>query len=1176
MLITLASGLIPIIIFAVLAQFCGTRFHREMNGTLARLNTEEWVRTEKVLRTMAEDSIRERTAHAVLQIDMHLKAHPQLTLKDLEKKEEFRQMATQPVGRTGNLYLVETETGVIRFHKDRSIENKDLRTLAGEFPLAWSILKPFGKDLPLGGYYDRAGPGGEMAQKYLCSIPLDRRTADGTALSVVASAYVNEFIHPIETVRDIQEDTESALRITINGLLRSFMTMAMVIMAIGVLIALVIARWSGLYFSRTIVALRTATEEVNQGNFAVKVESSVSGEVGDLVRNFNTMVTTLASTTVSKELLEESEYRFRTLAETTSSGILIFRDLLLVYANPAAQRITGISSTTMASLKFWEIAYPDYQQALRDAWNQQLSGGPTPHEGMEIRLLDGEEGEKWAEASVGAMVLDGISAGIITISDVTERKQARSRLSESEERYRVAIENSGDAVAILQGDLHVYVNRRYLEIYGYEGYEEIIGKPSSMVISSQDRDRVGTLNRQRQNGEAAPSRYAFKGLRKDGELIDIEASAVGITYGGLPASLAYLRDITERTRAEEALLTERRKFELLIERAPFGMVIAGKDGRFQYVNPRFTQLFGYSLVDIPDSSAWAQNAFPDDGYRKKAAGLWMKVIESGEMPPETLSVTCRDGSVKMINFQTLELETGDVFTTCEDMTEVVHAHIALREKEEEYRNIIETSLVGIYVIQDGVFKFVNHKFSEMHNVAWEEVVDKADPFYKVHPEDREIVSSQLQKRLTGEMESAEYEFRIVLDGGEMKTLKVLGAVSTYKGRPAIVGTALDISKEKILERQLRESQRLETVGRLAGGIAHDFNNVLNIILGNAQLAKGHIPAEHKVAHYCSSIENAVFRAADFVKQLLAFSRQQLLELKVVDLNETLARFTGMVGRVIGENIDMRVITGPSLPSVKVDVGQIDQILLNLVINARDSMAEGGEIVIETGSRTLNSDYCRFHPESRPGEYVVLSITDTGTGMDQETLGRIFEPFFTKKGVGTGLGLSVVYGIVKQHNGFINVYSEPGKGTTFKIYLPSATEGVRQEEPLSRAVGKGGGETVLVVEDEDPLRNIAAEVLESLGYRVITAANGEEAIDIFRERHGQIDLALIDVVMPRIGGRETYEAMKKIKPALRALFMTGYSLNGIHTNFILEQGIDAIQKPYSFEELADKIREILDR
>ena len=295
-----------------------------------------------------------------------------------------------------------------------------------------------------------------------------QETADGTALSVVASAYVNEFIHPIEAVRDIQEDAEHALRITIKSLLGSFMAMGMVIMALGVLFTLVVARWSGAYFSRAIVALGTATKEVNQGNFAVKVESSVSGEVGDLVRNFNAMAATLASTTVSKERLEESEYKFRTLAETTSSGILIFRDLLLVYANPAAQRITGLSSTTIGSLRFWEIAHSDYQQTLKDAWSEQSSGAPARHGSTEIRLADGEGGEKWAEASIGAMVLDGISSGIITISDVTERKQARSRLSESEERYRVAIENSGDAVAIIQGDLHVYVNRKYLELYGYD------------------------------------------------------------------------------------------------------------------------------------------------------------------------------------------------------------------------------------------------------------------------------------------------------------------------------------------------------------------------------------------------------------------------------------------------------------------------------------------------------------------------------------------------------------------------------------------------------------------------------------------------------------------------------------------------------------------------------------
>jgi two-component system cell cycle sensor histidine kinase/response regulator CckA len=274
---------------------------------------------------------------------------------------------------------------------------------------------------------------------------------------------------------------------------------------------------------------------------------------------------------------------------------------------------------------------------------------------------------------------------------------------------------------------------------------------------------------------------------------------------------------------------------------------------------------------------------------------------------------------------------------------------------------------------------------------------------------------------------------------------------------------------------------------------------------------------------------------------------------------------------------MKIVCGKTLSTVKVDIAQMHQVLLNLVVNARDSMPDGGDLTIETYSMRLDRHYCRLNADARPGSYAVLSVSDTGTGMDQETKKKIFEPFFTTKevGQGTGLGLSVVYGIVKQHGGFVNVYSEPGKGTVFRIYIPLAN-GPAETKAVSQGLLPKGNEIILIAEDEPALRDIASEVLQTLGYRTLVASNGEEAIQIFKKQSQEIDLVLLDVVMPKQGGREAYEEMRKIKPSVRSVFMTGYSLGGIHTNFILEQGIDAIQKPYSSEVLGKKIREVLDR
>ncbi len=370
---------------------------------------------------------------------------------------------------------------------------------------------------------------------------------------------------------------------------------------------------------------------------------------------------------------------------------------------------------------------------------------------------------------------------------------------------------------------------------------------------------------------------------------------------------------------------------------------------------------------------------------------------------------------------------------------------------------------------------------------------------------------------------------------------------------------------------------METLGRLAGGIAHDFNNILNIILGGAQLIKMKASFDEKINGYLTSIEKAVFRASDFVKQLLAFSRRQILNFEVISLNDIVADFTKMINRIIGENIEMKIIPAADMPKIKVDIAQVNQILLNLVVNARDAMARGGTLTISTSSEIVDKEFCFSHVGAKPGRYAALAISDTGEGIDPETAKKIFEPFFTTKrtGEGTGLGLSVVYGIVKQHGGFITVESKIGEGTKFKVYFAAVDGKKRKEAPRIEPV-LGGTERILIVEDDATLREISSEMLSMLGYSVILASDGEEAIHIFREQMSAIDLVIIDVVMPRLSGKETYAVIKDLKPSIQALFITGYQIDEAHTGFIIEKGLDAVQKPFSIETLGRKVREALNK
>lgn len=387
----------------------------------------------------------------------------------------------------------------------------------------------------------------------------------------------------------------------------------------------------------------------------------------------------------------------------------------------------------------------------------------------------------------------------------------------------------------------------------------------------------------------------------------------------------------------------------------------------------------------------------------------------------------------------------------------------------------------------------------------------------------------------------------------------------------------DVTEMKQMEGQLRQAQKMEAVGQLAGGVAHDFNNLLQAILGYAELMAGQMSPQDELMSEVEEIKRAAERAAGLTRQLLAFSRRQLMNPQPLDLNEVVSNLLRMIGRVIGEHIQLDFLPGFALSKVHADCGQVEQVVMNLCLNARDAMSNGGRLLLETENVLINEAYVATHEWARPGRYVLFSVTDTGCGMAQDTLSHVFEPFFTTKevGQGTGLGLATVYGIVKQHNGLIHVYSEVNKGTTFKIYLPAVERpalatGTKLLEPVT-----GGNELILLAEDEDQVRLLAKRFLERAGYTVLTAADGQEALDVCREYLPRLDLLVLDVVMPRLGGRDVYDTVSKERPDIPCLFCSGYSENAVHTNFVLEAGLTLVQKPYRRDDLLRSVRQVLD-
>jgi PAS domain S-box-containing protein len=473
----------------------------------------------------------------------------------------------------------------------------------------------------------------------------------------------------------------------------------------------------------------------------------------------------------------------------------------------------------------------------------------------------------------------------------------------------------------------------------------------------------------------------------------------------------------------------------------------------------------------------------------------------------------------------------------------------------------------------------DHQMLEMYGLTPQENLGYERWQSFVHPDDREMAVAAVSAAMASEREF-ELEHRIVRPDGNVRHVKGNGLViRDSEGRATrMIGISQDVSAQKLLEEQLRQAQKMEAIGQFAGGIAHDFNNILTAIVGFASMTQLKMREDDPLRANVEQVLAAADRAAGLTQSLLTFSRKQVLNLHPVSLNDVIKKVEKFLGRIIGEDIKLQMVFKQEEIVVYADSGQVEQVLLNLATNVRDAMPQGGVFTIVTEKVEIDQEYIDFYGNGTPGSYARMAVSDNGVGMDAETRKRIFEPFFTTKevGKGTGLGLSIVYGIVQQHAGFINVYSEPGRGTTFSIYLPLAKgeQLAKAEQPAAR-LPVGGTETILLAEDDAVVRELSKTVLSEFGYRVIQAGNGEEAVQRFLEHPDEIKLLLLDIVMPRKNGKETYDEIRKHRPDVKALFLSGYPAEVIGNTGLLEDGASLIMKPVHPQELLRRIRSELD-
>ena len=894
--------------------------------------------------------------------------------------------------------------------------------------------------------------------------------------------------------------------------------------------------------------------------------------------------------------LTQSEERYRKLFENATVGIfassLAGRPLVV---NPAMARMVGLESSDEAIRRCHDLAtqlylHPERRQELLDALHEH---GSVREFEYEARTIDGHC--IWLSMSARLAPSPDSDEPRIEgfVTDITSRKEAEARMQESERLYRLLADNTVDCIWLMDLDGYLlYVNPASEALIGYSP-DEIAGRSFS-EFCEEDSQRIirsaidGSLAALPETESTAFETFL---QRKDGTPVAVEITGrLVVDPDGRPLHLQGMaRDITERHRAMEEIRSRENLLSKIFDTLPVGVWLADSQGNLYRSNEEGRRIWGHPpMLGRDEYGEFRARRLPRrDPVQADDWALAHTLREKATILNELLEIDAFDGEQRTIlNSTTPVLNAdGDVEAAVVVNLDVTELQQAQAERER-LRLAIEQSLEIIVITDaDGNIQYANPAFGKVTGHDPAEVLGKNPRLLKSGKQDagfyRELWDTItngrtwrgrfVNRRRDGTLYTEEATISPVVD----ETGRTINYVAVK--RDITEQLRMEREREK-LEEQVENSHRLESVGRLAGGVAHDLNNLLVPILGYAEILMEDLENDETNRQSVAEIVAAGKRARALVSQLLAFGRRQILEFESVDVNGVLANFENLLRRTIREDIEVRILPAPHLPRVKADVGQLEQIIMNLAVNGQDAMPDGGRLTIETELAEVDERHAALHEEMTAGWYVLLSVSDDGCGMDEETRSRIFEPFFTTKecNQGTGLGLATVYGIVKQHGGTIWVYSEPGQGTTFKVYLPideeEAGELKQRQETLRPA---GGSETILLVEDDDQVQKLARAILRREGYTVVLAANGTEAIRRMATHESPVDLLLTDVIMPDMNGRVLYDKLSATHPSLKALYMSGYTDSVIAHHGMLDPGLHFIQKPFTIHGLATAVREALD-
>ncbi|MBN1290729.1 MAG: PAS domain S-box protein [Candidatus Latescibacteria bacterium] len=941
--------------------------------------------------------------------------------------------------------------------------------------------------------------------------------------------------------------------------------------------------------SLAIIPLKHKKQVIGSLNLASHSEQKITPSAKSTLESLASQITGVIVRIKAEEALRESEERLSGFINSaTDAFYLLDSDLNFIEINEQGLKMIGKKRKDVIGKNISEII-PDVKESGQYEKHLEVlrTGNLFMIEDFVPHPVYGDCYFILKSFKVG----DGL--GVIA-SDISEIKKAEEALRASEEKYRLLLESTPDIIMRFDKNLrHIYVSPSIKNINGIEP-EEFLGKrhrdmdfPSELVdywesmikdVFRSGKSELGQFEIDLTSSKAVFDWRLFPEHDSNGNIISVYTTA---------------RDITEQKRAENALRESEERLRAIFVSSPDAIITTDVNGIINSCNYALIKLYQCeSEQELLNQSVFTIIA-PRE--REKARENFLKIPQFGELrnkefifltkhneefPVEVSASVIKDRHGKPVS----------LIAVVKDKRERKAAEEALKAERDRATMYFTVARVMLVVIKtDQTVNMINEKGCEILGYNADEIIGK-NWFDNFIPGDQnENIKDVFKKLATGKMDLVEYhENQVVTKNGELRTIAWHNAIIKDE-TGTITGTLSsgeDISErikaeeERIkLQRQLLQAQKMESIGRLAGGIAHDFNNLLTVISGSCELILMSTSHDDELYKDINEIKKSADRASNLTRQLLAFSRRQIIEPQIINLNDLILNMDNMLRRLIGEDLELLTLTAEDLWLVNVDPGQIEQVLTNLVVNARDAMPDGGKLTIETLNVTLDEEYTNNHNDTHVGDFVMLAVSDTGVGMDEKTVSHIFEPFFTTKetGKGTGLGLSTCYGIVKQNKGNIWVYSEPGLGTAIKVYLPkSEFLPDRESKKIERIKIPAGTETVLVVEDEPTVLKMTTRILRNAGYTVYEATNGEEALRGLHDKtFDNVDLLITDVIMPRMGGKELHSRMQKQFGGIKILFMSGYTDNSIVHHGILESGLSYIQKPFSPDMLIKKVRQALD-